>query len=224
MKKLILLSGFLFALNLGFSQAEYSLNEEVRSMSQGNENALVLSIETSDIKLIEKLWSDYMKDFGAKPKKLKGTDEVFSDDADIPGVGAGNTVDVYTLITEGAGEVDVMVWFNLGGAYLNSQMHPSRYEDAKRFMERFVLSVSKELVKEELKTEEERLKDLEKELDSLEKEKQKYQDDIAQAEETIRKAEEGIRDNESAQAARQGDISAQQKTIEAVKKRLKDLD
>lgn len=224
MRKLLLLFAFTFSFTQIQAQIGYNIEEETRSMSEGVENGIIVSMEMTDVKLAEKLWVDYLKDFGAKPKKVKGTDELLADDADIPGVGAGNTVDVYAIIDDAGGEVEVIVWFNLGGAYLDSGLHPSRYEDAKRFLERYVLSVSKEVVKEELKMEESLMKDLEKELEQLEKQKQKYQDDIARAEETIRAAETGIKENEETQAARQADINSQGKVIEAVKKRLKDLD
>ncbi|MBR9919814.1 MAG: hypothetical protein GYB31_03180 [Bacteroidetes bacterium] len=224
MKNWFILAVLLFAFNVGQAQVAYEVDEETRSMSEGVNHALVLSMEMTDVKLAEDHWSDYLKDYGSKPKKVKGSDELLSDDADIPGIGAGNTVDVYVTFEEVGNNVDVTVWFNLGGAYLNSKDHPSRFEDAMRFLDRYVLSVSKDVVKEELKLEEDRLKDLEKELDKLEKEKSKFEDDIAEAEERIRQAKADIKENESEQTNRQREIENQNKVIEAVKKRLKDLD
>jgi hypothetical protein len=224
MRKLLLFAALLLCGSLLSAQVEYTLDEETRAMSQGVENAFILSVQTDDVRLVESLWKDYLKDYDAKPKKVRGGDELLADDADIPGVGAGNTVDVYATFEGSGDETEIVVWFNLGGAYLNSMDHPSRVEDGRRFLERFVIEISRELIREEMKAEEGRLKDLEKELDNLEKEKSKLLDDIAEAEETIRRAQAAIADNEEAQLARQRDIEEQKKVIEAVRKRKKDLD
>ena len=199
------------------------ISEESRSMSQGVNNALVFELVNTNEKLVSKLWRDYMRDFDGKPKRVKGYDEMLSDDADIPGIGAGNTVDVYALIEESGEDVILTTWFDLGGAYLNSATHGDRYVEGEKFLMRFGLYVTKEMIKLELEAEKERLSELEKDLDKLKRDNERLHDIIADAERQIEEAKAGIEVNLQEQDGKTKDIDAQHKVVEQVKAKLEEF-
>ncbi len=202
---------------------QIQVKEETRYMSQGNNSALVVEIPEADPKLVSKLWKKYLQDYDARVKKGK-EGELFADNADIPGIGLGNPVDVYAKIKESGKGVELSVWFYLGGAYLQSQMHPDRFEEGRRFMEQFALMVKKELIEQQLKDEEGKLKTLENNLKKLERDNERYHQIIKDAEERIKQAEADIQENEKAQEDAQKAIETQRKRVEEVKSKLKKID
>lgn len=206
-----------------FAMAQYEVTEQVRPMSEGYHNSLVLEIPGAEEKMVFKWWKDYIKDFDSKPQKVKKADEYLSDNADIPGIGAGNTVDVYTLIEEDDEVVRVINWFNLGGTYLKSTEHGDRYQEGYRFVSHFGLYVAKEMVKIELENEEKNLKDLEKAMDQLLRENERLHQVIADAERTIEEAKASIKINEEEQATKAEEMQNQQKVVEEVAKKLEDF-
>lgn len=208
---------------MGAVRLQGQITESTRSMNMGSQNALILEIPNADDKLVEKWWKQYMKDYDAKTKRVKGSDEELSDDADIPGIGAGNTVDVYSLTERSGNGVRQVVWFDLGGAFLSSQMHGDRYVEGEKFMMRFGLYVTKEMIQIELKEEEKRMKDLESDLKKLQRDNEKLHEDIADYERRIEEAKAGIEQNLLDQKAREKDIESQQNVIEEVKKKLSEL-
>ena len=207
----------------GAVRLQGQITGSTRSMNMGSQNALILEIPNADDKLVEKWWKQYMKDYDAKTKRVKGSDEELSDDADIPGIGAGNTVDVYSLTERSGNGVRQVVWFDLGGAFLSSQMHGDRYVEGEKFMMRFGLYVTKEMIQIELKEEEKRMKDLESDLKKLQRDNEKLHEDIADYERRIEEAKAGIEQNLLDQKAREKDIESQQNVIEEVKKKLSEL-
>ncbi len=201
----------------------FQVKEETRYMSQGNNPALVVELPQADPKLVAKLWKKYIQDYDAKVKKGK-EGELFADDADIPGIGEGNTVDVYAKIKDSGDGSELSVWFYLGGAYLQSKMHPDRFKEGERFMEQFAIMVKKELIEQEVKAEESRLKELENELKKLERDNERYHQIIAEAEKRIEQAKADIEENEKAQKDTQKALEEQRKRVEEVKDRLKKIE
>jgi len=220
MKKRIFL--LLFAAAFGTLKAQ--VYEQYKTMSMGDKNALTMTLPQSKAKFVGTLWMDYMKEFyNSKTKFNKKTEEWFTDDADIPAIGLGNTVDVYATTEQLDENVRLAVWFDLGGAYLSLREHYDRYPEAEKMMLRFALEVAKKSTEVQLDGEEKKLKDLEKELQKLQSGNERYQKEIERAKEAIRKAEEGIVENEKEQMAAQEKIEQQKKAIEAVRRRLNDL-
>jgi hypothetical protein len=197
--------------------------EQERSMSKGVNNALVLEIPMADPGMVEKLWKKYMKDYDAKTKKVKGEPEWLSDNADIPGIGNGNTMDVYSKIAESGEDVELIAWFDLGGAFLDSNLHPDNYMEGEKFLMRFSLYVEKEKTQLELEAQEKELKNMEKDLKDLERGKERLLDVIADAERRIEEAKADIEQNEKDQDAQKKVIEDQLEVIKKVQKKLDDL-
>lgn len=214
---------FLLLLFPFFLQAQIS--EESRSMVKGMNNALVLELPDSDERLVKKWWSTYMKDYDAKPKRVKGGDEMLSAGADIVAIGGSGGVDVYSRLDQiGAMTVNT-VWFDLGEgkSYLSSNGDSDKYLEAEKFLMRFALFVTKEKIKIELIEEEKEMKQLTNDLTKLEREKTSYEREIEQAKERIKRAEANIVTNLENQDKAKGDIDNQKEVIEDVKRRLSEM-
>lgn len=206
------------------------VSEEQRSMSKGSHNALVVMVPESDAKDTNKAWQKFMKDYKGKTKYDRREDEVFSDDIEIEGINDGNTVDVYATIKPADNGSELSVWFNLGGAYVSEAEYASYYAVAEQMLKDFTLSVSRELIQNELEESQEKLEELNDDLEDLKKDKSKLEKDIEGYEKEIEKAKENIEEtkgeiatNEETQTTKQEQIAAQKEVVEQIQKRLEQL-
>ena len=200
------------------------IDEESKSMSLGVRNSLVLNLPNSKADFVDKLWKKYIKTYGGKTKKARGGNEIFTDDAEIVALGGANTIDIYARSEDQGNGVNLVMWVDLGGAFLASETHPDRFTEGEKFLMRFALFVAKENTTLELEEEEKQFKRLETGLKRLERDNERYHREIEQAKEAIRKAEANIETNIQEQDQANQQIEVQQGIIEEVKKRLKELD
>lgn len=215
---------FILIFFLGKGGVQAQVQEDMRSMSQGTEPALVITIPGMDEKIVTDVWKEYIKDFyKGKTKWLRKEKEWMTDDVSIVAVGGSNTVDLYAVANQAGNDVEFSVWFDLGGAFLSSRSHPDRFEEAEKMMMRFGKEVSKASVALELDNQAKELKKLEAELKKLESANERYHKEIEKAKEIIKKAESDIIQNEQDQKAAAANIEKQKEVVEAVKKRLKDF-
>lgn len=221
MKPLMILLAFSLA---AWNSVQAQIYEQIKSMSKGANNALVLEIPAADAKLVSDVWKEYMKDFySTKPKWDRKAKEWFCDDAGITAVGRGNTVDIYATIEEKGNEALVNVWFDLGGAYLSSREHPEQYVEADKILMRFALEVAQEKTGRELSGEMDEMKKMQREMARLKSLNERYLKDIERAEEAIKQAQANILENEKLQEEMLQQIAEQEKAIETVQKRLNGL-
>ena len=140
MKKLILFFTLFLVLSLSlFAQIE----EGERSMSLGIHNALVMELPDVTIKLAEKQWKKFAKKYG-KTKYQRKSDEYFTNNADIPSINGDNGVDLYGRVAEEGDKKYMLVWFDLGGAYLSSTGDIDKFKNAEKLLLEFGLQVAKE--------------------------------------------------------------------------------
>jgi len=194
-------------------------------MVKGMNNALVLELPDTEERLVKKWWANYMKDYDARPKRVKGGDELLSAGADIIAIGGSGGVDVYSRLDQVGGMTINVVWFDMGEGkgYVSSNGNSDKYIEAEKFLMRFALFVTKEKIKLELIAEEKEMKQLTNELTKLEREKTSYEREIEQAKERIKRAEANIVTNLENQDKAKGDIENQKETIEDVKRRLSEM-
>ena len=193
-------------------------------MTQGTHNAFIYSVEGLEEKETEDVLKNYLKDFKShrNPKYSRRDKEFFVDDMEITALSA-NTVDVYAHI-ESRDDLrhDIIVWFDLGGAYLNSQDHAeaARYLEDSWFpaLGQMIYNRTVEL---ELEAEEDKLKDLNKDFDRLQKEQRKLEDLIEDYKEKIKEAEQDLKDNAAAQQEIEKVIKEQQEVVKSVEKKKK---
>jgi len=210
---------------LSFSMSlNAQVREQTRNMSQGTESALVIKIPNTDEKLVAEVWQNYIKDaYKGKTKWNRKEKEWLTDNVGITAIGGNNTVDLYTAISKSGQDVELALWCDLGGAFLSSNAHRDRYEEAEKMLMRFSMEVAKAGVQAELDEQEKGLKKLEGELKKLKNENDRYLKDIEKAEAAIRKAKDGIVKNEKDQELVVNSIQNQHKLVDETKKRLKEF-
>lgn len=220
MKRLTLLffSMFLFVA-MTFAQVK----EGAASMSKGSNNAFSLELRNTQEKEVQKEWEKFLKGYKGKVKFDKKKGETFADDSEIEEM-SSNTVDVYSTLRQNGENTVLTVWFDLGGAFLNSSMHGEKVPVAKKMLNEFALSVSRASVEEDLKEQEKVLKDMEKDLKKLEKDKENLENDIKKYEEKIAQAKEDIKQNLEDQKNKAVEIKEQEVKVKEIEQVLKKLD
>lgn len=199
------------------------VDEVNATMSQGtNRGFKVLIPETSEKEVI-KAWSKLMKDYDAKTDKIKKEDDYLSPDASIPSLGE-RPINVYSQFQETPEGTYLTAFFDLGGTYLNRDMHKEQTEAATELIKTFATKTAKESISEKVKDETKKLDKLEKEQKGLEKDKDGYEKDIKDAKETIEKSEKAIKENAKAQTEKQKEVAEQKAKAEAIKAKMKKFD
>ena len=216
MKKVTLLVALVFGLSSVYAQVK----EAKRFMSQGQNNALVVSLQKSDKDEVEKEWMKIVKEFGGKTKKIAKTGEIFTDNANIPAM-SRNTVDVYALIEERGPDAELVVWFDLGGAFLASDMHATRFPYAEKLLGDMSLKVSEAAMEEELLKQEGQLKKLADKLNELRTQKGEITNEIMKYVDKITEAKNKIEAVDAQFKSTQQTFSAQEKSVENAKNRLR---
>ena len=187
-------------------------------MSIGQHNAVILSLPY-DVKFVDTVWKDYLKTFKGKSRKVKKSDEVFTDDASVSYI-SNNTVDIYSVVLKSGEGAQLKMWMDLGGGFVDSQNFPDAYSGVQTMLQGFEKQLNVENIKIEFKKEETRLKDLEKDLTRLEKLNEKYQKEIEDWKAKISDNEELIDVNIKEQSEMQKSIKDQKETLRMVEVKL----
>ncbi|WP_157975935.1 coiled-coil domain-containing protein [Lewinella sp. IMCC34191] len=217
-------SVFLFCL-LGFSTVVAAqVASRQLAMSKGNNEALILDLPTADADDVEDLWEDWLKDtYGVKTSKTRKvrTGELSSLNFELPGIGSGNKVDLYSMIREMGEGSELTVWIATPQGYVGPDLNTAQYNEAEKMLMRFALEVSRYQMEEDVDAQEDLLSDLEKELDRLKRDKERAEKDIEDVRERIAKLEAEIAANLVDQESKQAAIQDQIQVVEEAKLRLK---
>lgn len=192
------------------------------AMSKGANNAIMLTLPNADAKKAAAIWKTYTKSFKSKTKKVKGSDEMFSDNARLPDV-SDNSVDIYASFDDSGDGSVVSVWFDLGGAYLNSYEHRRGYGGAVTMLEEYSKEVGKSVEEEQLKLDEKALKILIKDLDKLKKSNELYHNKIDDAKKLITEMESNIKQNLQDQEKKNTEIKTQKDTVKKTEERIREF-
>jgi|GEM_PF-1994588 len=198
--------------------------ESEESMVMGSKNALIVTLEVTSEKLVERVWKDFMKEYGGKTKGAKGGKEDLTTGASIVGIGGVNELNIYSRTSVNVdGYVELMTWFDLGNDEYLSAERRKNYDEAVAMLLKFAHEVKMEGTKQELEDAEKKLKSFEKEMDKLQRQNTDYHQDIAEAEKKIEIAKENIVKNEQQQADSTQKIDLQKQLVEEIQRRLGDL-
>lgn len=230
MRKIILAALMMGTAVMSQAQVQATMHEEVRAMSKGSYNCIVLDLPGTTVKGIEQAWKSFSKDYKGKTDFDKKLGEFFTDEAVIKEM-SDNNVDMYVkIVQKGETATEMAIWYNLGVTYLSSAEYPTRYPAAEKMLKSFVKLVSLEMIETELKDNEKKLKDLESQLKDLEKSKAqreadivKYQATIAEMQANIQKAEADITKNVADQSLKNGEIEAQKQVVLNIQTRLEQV-
>lgn len=190
--------------------------------SQGYHHVHIVSLTDVDPEFVGKLWADYMKSYSRKTKKIKRTSEWFTDDATINEL-SKNTIDVYANAVELTTGVDFHVWFDLGGAYLNSQMHQELMPATQAMLKGFANIVEREKLALLLKTQENELKQFERTLSNLQKAHKDQEKTLETKREEVKQAEQELARLASEQKNNEALIKTQQEVIGETKRTMSQL-
>lgn len=211
----------LFVTTLTFGQRKIKVHEERESIGSGSNNALVATIYESTIDDIEKSWKKLMKDYNAKVAMKK---EIFADDALIKDL-SPNMCDVYAFVRKsGDDEFEIVVAVDLGGAYLSSSEHSSKYKIMEKIVKEFAVQSTLDAIKEKQKAAQKVLDGFTKEKDDLVRSKERLEKQIEDYKSKISDAEKDIEKNKSDQASKEKEIESQKKIVEEIAAREKAVD
>ncbi|HYV95660.1 MAG TPA: hypothetical protein VE978_28055 [Chitinophagales bacterium] len=191
-----------------------NVNEATEKMSQGYNHCLTVFIPDVRQKDVEHDFAKYMKQFDTKADQTKG--EYFFHNAVIKQLG-DDPVDVYSITTQQQKGVQMEVFFNLGGVYLNSKDNTNRFEIAQRMIHDFARQEATIAVQNQIEDAQKVLGEKSREQSDLVRQNASLHKKIKDCEQTIKDSEEGIRQNEKKQTAKQKEIEDQQKVLEALK-------
>lgn len=211
---LSLIALFIFSAQIIFAQ---QVTETSMSMSQGTNNALTVNLPKTAVKDVEKAWAKHLKDYSGKTKKNKKTGETFTDNALIEAM-SKNTVDIYSVVKEEKGGSQLTVWFDLGGAYLNSTAHPTQYKVAQSILAEFTAKISVGMAEDLYKIEAVALEKEEVKSSKLDKNEADMKKSIADYQKKIKELEEEIKKNAEARKAQAAVVEAQRVKTEKAKK------
>jgi hypothetical protein len=220
MRTLVIVFLTLFTVST-FAQRKIKVHEEKEKIANGTNNTLVVTIYDSSQDDIEKAWKKLMKDYDAKVSHKK---EVFADDATIKDL-SSNTMDIYAFtrkITDD--EFELIVAVDLGGAYLSSSEHPSKYKVMQNILHKFAVETTTEAIEDKKKEAEKVLEALVKEKENLIKENERLESQIEDYKNKISKNESDIEKNKSTQSDKEKAIEAQQKVVDEIAARAKAVD
>ncbi len=185
-------------------------------MDKDTEHSFMFDLPEVTKKEAEDMWKKYMASCKTKAKYNRKSKLWFANDAQIKKLSA-NTIDVYAQISEKGTEdqgASVIVWFDLGGAYLNSKMHDTQVEEANIFLTTYAQQSFLHHAEEALKLQEKSLSKLENELKKLKKDNESIR-------EQIEKLEEDLAKNEKDQKVKEAEIRTQQEIVAEAKKKVK---
>ena len=195
---------------------EIVIHEIVEYMSQGEKPGFEVALVDAEPKDVESSVVKWLKKHKAKVTNSKKSVEIFGDNANLPNI-SSNTVDVYAIALKADYGTRLLLFFDLGGAFLNSLDHDAEFAASQLLMREFGLTEAVRVNEEEMKEQEKIMKDLKKELDILVRDKEGYIAEIEKAKALIEARESAILENESKQDTKRQEIEIQQEIIEIIK-------
>ncbi|MBK8347558.1 MAG: hypothetical protein IPL08_07985 [Saprospiraceae bacterium] len=207
---------------ISFTARSQDAVEKKISMSLGPQNAFYLEIPGADKKMAEKVFYEFVKDYGKIKENGKAKEHVMMA-TKIPVINGTSPLDLYAKFEDGKNMATTFLWVDMGGAFINAGDHPSQAASTKQFMYDYFVAVRKKVVGEELKKEEKMLSDLEKDLKKLKEKNEDFHNDIEKAKQKIIEAEKNIEKNIVDQENKGKEIDTQKVAVEKVVEKLNNL-
>ncbi|MEM7573558.1 MAG: hypothetical protein AAF433_11680 [Bacteroidota bacterium] len=219
--KEILFSGsFLMLLLLAATQVSAQVSSRSMSMSQGVHDGLILELPSADDRMVENLWTAFVKDnFDNRNKENRRSKEMEALNISIPGVSVGSRVDMYSVVNELGDGAELVVWIASNDGYVSPVNMPDRYVEAEKMLLRFAIDVAQAQLDEEIETQEKELRDMERELTRMDNEQERSRRAIERARQTIEDEERNIEQNEAEQEAKRLQMEEQRQLIQTTREK-----
>lgn len=219
MKKFLFLS-VAALVSTSMSAQKIKVKESSENIGGGSHPALVVTLYGVSPSDAEDSFRSFMKTYDGKRSSKDGG--IFIDNASIKDMSA-NTVDVYGKSNgkKDDKEIEFVVAFDLGGAFVASSDHKAEYKVAEKIVKDFAVKATKEAIEKELKAASNVQEKLEGDQKDLEKDLKNLNDDIENYKNKIKKAEDDIVKNKSDQDKKKSEIEAQKKVVGEISTKLK---
>ena len=185
----------IICLTLGFIPTlSGQVTEVSHPMSIGDQNAMVIELAEGTHEIFEQHWKRYSKDYG-KVRKVKGTDELKIEFAQIEDVAGTDPINVYVRHLFVDSVEHMYMWVEKADGFVSSADHPDAYEGCESILEDFAYQAEVELISEELRDQEKILTRLESDLGRLQRQNESYHKTILKSKTQISEAEMNIETN-----------------------------
>ena len=199
------------------------VSEIERAMSFGTRPGFAVSFPNTDIKLVDNVWTDFVKNnFNGKIKKGKKGEKTAAGCRSAT-VSAGDFT-LYSEVEKIGDGAQLNVWFDVGAYFLNRNDDPARTNETKVLLTKYYYDVRRAAVGLEVKAEEDKLKDLDNRLKKLKRDNDNLNKDIANYQARLKKAEEDLVQNQKDQEATLIDLDRQREDVEQANQRRSNVD
>ncbi len=223
MKKLIIIAFVLFNYATTIAQQVQVIEGTQNLSNMGAQPSLSIEVLNAKPKYVEKVWKDFMKQYGTDIKKVKKGDELLADNVSMPNIQPTLPLDLYIFFKPSGNNTTATMWIDLGGGWVSSSAFAKEYKESEKHLLKFAVEVARKQTIDELENQSDELKKLTKELDKLKSKNKDLVSDIENWKEKIRKAEKDIEQNKINQDLQVQKINNQQKVVDSVQKKLNEL-
>lgn len=183
----------------------------------GSKPSLQVSIPFAFFDVVEKLLKKELKNFNGKLDDRKN--EYFVSLGEAKDLGK-KQFDVYAKIIGSKDSPISVCWsVDLGGAYMDKDLHSVQYSFFKKRLEKFASEAAEASIDKQVELEKEILKELEKEKEKLVKEQENLKSDIEELKKKIIEKEEDIQKSKSKEDTKKNEISSQENKLKTVERR-----
>jgi hypothetical protein len=190
------------------------VEERTEKMSQGYNHCMQVLIPHAQQKDVEHDFAKFMKEYNAKGNQTKG--EYLFDNAAMKQL-SDNPVNVYSAASQQKDGVQFRVFFDLGGAYLNSKDQSEKFEIAERMIHDFAKQETRAALQNQIDAATKIQHQKTKEQDDMVQQDSVLHKKILDAQLIIKQSEDAIKLNEEKQITKQQEIIQQQKILDALK-------
>lgn len=217
---------FLLLSGASAARAQSAVASELRSMSEGSQNAFTIEVEGADEKLAYAEWRDLMKEYGGRAKRSK-PERARVDEVVITSVGGAEPLAVYVDFSERGSQTKTYLWVKHRGEFLGEGAAERDLAAVGDLMSEYGVRLRRAVVQRELDEENRELEKVERKLKNLERDYAGYERDIERAkaaieraEAAIERAEENIVKNTAAQEETRDELEQQADDVKAVRSKL----
>ena len=196
-----------------------------KNIGGGRHDAFVVVIYQSSESSVKKEWKALMKQY--MPEKIKSGGEILADNAKISSIST-NTIDIYAKASKSGDDVELVVGFDLGGAFVDASHSGSK--TAENIVYDFAVKLTTKGIEAEVKASEKILvakgKELEKLVkanDRLHQNIDKYKNEIEAAKDNIKQAEDDLVNNKKDQEDAKKAVEQQDKAVTQIADKLKQI-
>ena len=208
---------------LGYSQSQIGVEATEMSTSKGEKPGFRMFVPDKTEKEVANSWISFTKDFKAKTKFDKNSNEYFTDNATILKL-SENSIDIYTTIINNNGGILFSTAFDLGGIFISASKTPDKYLITQDILRKFYGTIAMESVNKEITAATSTLSLLEKDGSLLESNLSSAQDDLSKYLKEIKELELKAAAAKNEAAEQEVKITESKKSYESLKQEIKALD